>query len=461
MTGENTITTRPPTIEYESTMNAIPRIVIAGTHSGCGKTTVASGIMAALTARGLAVQPFKVGPDFIDPTHHTQICGRSSRNLDPFMMGDEGCLDTFFRATAGADIAVIEGVMGMYDGVDGTDLASTAHVAKILHAPLILVVDTKGMSRSVHALINGYSTFDPEVSFAGVIFNRVGSARHRTMVEVSLQHPGLGWIPRREELVVGSRHLGLTMAHEPDTFSASGDIIEEYCDVDAIIRAASAAVPLEERSRMPQIPKRAKVGIAFDEAFCFYYRDNFDMLTAEGADLVFFSPLHDRLPDVDAVYLGGGYPELHLPLLGESACTRDLAKAAEDGMPVYGECGGLMYLSREIRAGTTWRMSGVLPATAAMTDRIQALGYVKGQGTGRLVYLPQSGGITGHEFHYSQLYPDNDAQYALSLTRGKGIDGGKDGLVSRNAVGCYTHAYFTRRFAEAFVGTAEQYSKEK
>ena len=195
-------------------MVSIPRIVIAGTHSGCGKTTVASGIMAALTQRGLKVQPFKVGPDFIDPSHHTRICGRISRNLDPFMMGDEGCLDSFIRATTGADIAVIEGVMGLYDGVDGTDRASTSHVARILNAPVVLVVDTKGMSRSVHALIEGYRRYDPSIAFSGVLFNRIGSTRHRSMIESSLTVPAFGFIPRKDDLAVGSRHLGLEMAHE-------------------------------------------------------------------------------------------------------------------------------------------------------------------------------------------------------------------------------------------------------
>jgi cobyrinic acid a,c-diamide synthase len=442
-------------------MLTIPRIVIAGTHSGCGKTTVATGIMAALTARGLAVQPFKVGPDFIDPSHHTRICGRPSRNLDPFMMGEEGCLGTFGRAVAGADIAVIEGVMGMYDGVDGSDLASTAHVAKILMAPLILVVDAKGMSRSVHALINGYREFDPAVAFAGVIFNRVGSDRHRRMVEASLEHPCLGWIPRQEELVVKSRHLGLTMAHETGSFSGSGEIIEESCNLDTVIQAAARAGSLPGRAAEPQVPRRVSVGVAYDEAFCFYYRDNLDRLSAAGADLLFFSPLRDRLPEADALYIGGGYPELHLPLLETSDCTKDIGKAAEEGMPVYAECGGLMYLSREVRAGTGYRMSGVLPAVAEMTDRVQALGYVKGMGNDRRSFMPPSMEITGHEFHYSRLCPDTDAQYAIHLTRGKGIENGKDGLVAHNAMGCYTHAYFTRRFADAFVSAAERFSKEK
>jgi cobyrinic acid a,c-diamide synthase len=442
-------------------MTPIPRIVIAGTHSGCGKTTIASGIMAALTARGLKVQPFKVGPDFIDPSHHTKICGRISRNLDPFMMGEDGCTDTFIRATLGADIAVIEGVMGIYDGVDGSDLASTAHVARILQAPVVLVVDAKGMSRSVHALIDGYRRYDPTLVFSGVIFNRIGSFRHRSMIEPSLKVPAFGYIPRKDDLTVESRHLGLRMAHEAGRMGEFGRIIEESCDVDALVAAASLAPPMEKTVRAGKRNQQTggTIGIALDEAFCFYYQDNLDLLSRTGAKLVFFSPLRDRLPDVDAVYLGGGYPELHLADLESSPCTRDLNHAAERGMPLYAECGGLMYLTKEIHNDKTYRMCGVLPSTAEMTPRIQALGYVKGTGTGEVPSMPSSIGITGHEFHYSRLDPDADARYAICLSRGKGIIAGKDGMVSLNALGCYTHAYFTPAFAGKFVEAATVFSK--
>lgn len=442
-------------------MIPIPRIVIAGTHSGCGKTTVAGGIMAALTARGLKVQPFKVGPDFIDPSHHTKICGRFSRNLDPFMMGEEGCTDTFIRATQGADIAVIEGVMGIYDGVDGSDLASTAHVARILQAPVVLVVDAKGMSRSVHALIDGYRRYDPTLVFAGVIFNRVGSPRHRSMIEPSLSLPAFGYIPRKEDLVIESRHLGLKMAHEAGNIGAFGKIIEESCDLDALVAAARQAPLLKKRIPAGKRTKQAggMVGVALDEAFCFYYQDNLELLSRTGAKLVFFSPLRDRLPEVDAVYLGGGYPELHLAELESSPCSRDLRRAAEQGMPLYAECGGLMYLTKEIHTDKTYRMCGVLPSTAEMTGRIQALGYVKGTGTGEVSYMPLSLGMSGHEFHYSRLDPDADARYAINLSRGKGIIAGKDGMVSQNALGCYTHAYFTPAFAAKFVKAARIFSK--
>jgi cobyrinic acid a,c-diamide synthase len=442
-------------------MIRIPRIVIAGTHSGCGKTTVASGIMAALSARGLKVQPFKVGPDFIDPSHHTKICGRISRNLDPFMMGEKGCTDTFIRATIDADIAIIEGVMGIYDGVDGSDLASTAHVARILQAPVVLVVDAKGMSRSVHALIEGYRRYDPTLVFSGVIFNRIGSIRHRSMIELSLVVPAFGYIPRKKDLAVESRHLGLKMAHETGIMGKFGSVIDESCDLDALVAAAHQA-PLIKKTLSAgkrNLQAGSTIGIALDEAFCFYYQDNLDQLSHAGAKLVFFSPLRDRLPDVDAVYLGGGYPELHLATLESSPCTRDLHRAAERGMPLYAECGGLMYLTKEIHAGKTYRMCGILPSTAEMTRRIQALGYVKGTGTGKVSFVPSSLNITGHEFHYSRLDPDADACYAIRLYRGKGIIAGKDGLVSQNALGCYTHAYFTPAFAGKFVKAATIFSK--
>jgi cobyrinic acid a,c-diamide synthase len=201
------------------------------------------------------------------------------------------------------------------------------------------------------------------------------------------------------------------------------------------------------------------IGIGRDEAFCFYYQDNLDRLSHAGANLIFFSPLRDRLPDVDAVYLGGGYPELHLASLESSPCTRDLPRAAEQGMPVYAECGGLMYLTREVRTDKTYRMCGILPSTAEMTSRIQALGYVKGTGMGKISYLPSSQGVTGHEFHYSRLDPDTDAQFAISLSRGKGIVAGKDGIISQNALGCYIHAYFTPAFARKFINAAMKFSK--
>lgn len=438
----------------------IPRILVAGTHSGCGKTTIATGLMAALVARGLRVQPFKVGPDFIDPTHHTAICGRPSRNLDPFMMGERGVLETFGRATKDADVAIIEGVMGLYDGLEGTEIASSAHVAKLLAAPVVLAVDAGAMTRSASALVKGFTEFDPDVEFAGVVFNRIGGDNHRKMIEPSLKVRHLGWMPHRQEIKVNSRHLGLNMAHE-GTISQAGKIVEQYCDVDAIVDSARAARQLPGIAGAEcAAAKRVSIGIALDEAFCFYYQDNLDLLSAAGAELTFFSPIHDRLPDVDAVYLGGGYPELHLKELEASQCRHDLKKAASDGMPVYGECGGLMYLSETITTDSEYRMCGVLPARSMMTTKLQALGYVEASARdGRLF---DSGlQYRGHEFHFSIVECAGDARFALDLTRGRGIDGsGHDGVAEHNALGAYTHAYFTREMARALARSAMMYQKK-
>jgi cobyrinic acid a,c-diamide synthase len=440
----------------------IPRIVIAGTHSGCGKTTVASGVMGALAARGYAVQPFKVGPDFIDPSHHTRICGRISRNLDPFMMGEGGCRATFSTASAGADIAVIEGVMGLYDGVDGTALSSTAHVARCLQAPVILVVDAKGMSRSIHALIQGFMAYDPAIDIKGVIVNRTGSSRHREMIERALAVPSFGWIPRSEGITLASRHLGLVMAHESGTLDGAGTLAEEHCNLDAIVAAARDAPLVPDKHKSQKKPAvRARVGVALDRAFCFYYQDNLDRLRSSGAGLVFYSPLADHLPEVDALYLGGGYPELFLPQLESAPCTAETRSAAGQGLPILAECGGLMYLARECSGEKTYRMTGILPAGAEMTGRIQALGYAKGTVTGPGSFLPPGQPIAGHEFHYSRLVPDRDAQYVIQLSRGKGIDAGRDGMTASGALGMYTHSYFTPRFSRAFVDAAARYSRSR
>jgi cobyrinic acid a,c-diamide synthase len=416
--------------------------------------------MGALVSQGYCVQPFKVGPDFIDPSHHSRICGRESRNLDPFMMGDTGCLDTFHRASKGSDIAVIEGVMGMFDGVDGTDLASTAHVARILQAPVILVVDAKGMSRSIHALIHGFRDFDPTITIAGVIVNRTGSPRHRAMIEPFLTLPALGWIPRNEEISVKSRHLGLVMGHESAPHHEIAAMIAEYCNLDEVMSVARAAPSLPFQLQPDfMVAPRARIGVAYDNAFCFYYRDNLDLLARSGAELVFFSPLTDPLPSVDAVYMGGGYPELFLPNLASAACTRELTAAAGNTLPILGECGGLMYLARDVSDEGKHRMTGILPASAIMTKRIQALGYTKGTVTAKNPVFNPGQMVIGHEFHYSKICPDHDARFTITLSRGTGICDGKDGLVSANAVGQYTHAYFSPAFARCFVDAAVSFSR--
>ena len=431
----------------------IPRIVIAGTHSGCGKTTTASGIMTALVARGLTVQPFKVGPDFIDPSHHTIVCGRESRNLDPFMMGDDGVRDCFVRACKGADIAVIEGVMGLYDGVDGSDCSSTAHVARLLDAPIILVADIKGMSRSVAALIKGYTEYDPRLRFAGVIMTQGGSDRHKAMTTGELTIPLLGWIPRSDALSLESRHLGLVMGGEDSRMRLIGSFVEEHCDLDAILTAAGTAPPVPDAARLSHSrDPHTTIAVAMDAAFCFYYRDNFDYLRAAGAELIFFSPIADPLPQADAYYFGGGYPEIHAAALAASPCKPGLLRAAETDLPIFGECGGLMWLSRSITTadGITHPMTGLLDADAVMEKRFAALNYVIGTTTADSPVFPSGMHFRGHEFHYSRTIPDSDVRYLYSLQRGTGIANGQDGICAGSVLGGYTHIYLGKTAADAF-----------
>ena len=280
------------------------------------------------------------------------------------------------------------------------------------------------------------------------------------MIQAGLEHPALGWIPRREDLGVKSRHLGLFMAHETESLAPAGTVIEENTDLNGIIAAAQSAPHIQPGPAPEEkIPERVRIGIACDNAFCFYYQDNLDRLREAGARLEFFSPLGSGLPEVDAVYLGGGYPELYLSALESSPCTNDLKRAAEKGMPIYAECGGLMYLTREVAADRSYFMTGILPADTEMTKKIQALGYVKGMvcSAGSILSLDRA--IAGHEFHYSRLLPDPDARYAIRLNRGKGIDSGQDGLTSGSALGSYTHAYFSRETAADITGSALRFSR--
>ena len=441
----------------------IPRIIIAGTGSGCGKTTVASGLVSALRARGLVVQAFKVGPDFIDPSHHQVSSGRPARNLDPFMMGEDGVIDTFVRASRGADIAIIEGVMGLFDGVDGGDFSSTSHIARILDSPVILIVQVRGMSRSVHAMVHGFASFDSKVRVEGFICTMGGSERHEKMIRIGAQIPCYGWIPRRDDLFVDSRHLGLVMAAEDSRMQQYGAVIEECCDVDALIECAKqtralSALPL---SCAEETKQRVKIAIALDSAFCFYYEDNLDMLRHSGAELIFFSPMTDPLPEADAYYFGGGYPELHLDILTKSPCISALQHSANSGKIILGECGGLMWLSESITTDEkTVPVAGLLPASCEMEKRFIGLGYVRGEVTGGSLF-PPGDSILGHEFHYSRaiIDPGFDARFAYTLSRGKGICDGMDGLYIDNVMGYYTHMYLTSELAQSLIKSIEQSKK--
>jgi cobyrinic acid a,c-diamide synthase len=442
----------------------IPCVLVAGTHSGVGKTTVVLGLLAALKRRGHKVQPFKVGPDFIDPTHHTAICKRPSRNLDTFMMGEDGVRRSFARGVEGADVAVIEGVMGLYDGLDATQIASSASVAKALNAPVLLVINVHGTSRSAAAMALGYAKFDPEVEIAGLILNRVGSERHLSLLQEALKPLGipiLAALPRKSEISLKSRHLGLTMGFEGHhDLDALADFVEENADLDRILKLGCNVPPSEPRPEFEG--DRIKIGVAYDEAFCFYYQENFDELRRLGAEIEFFSPMCDPLPDVQGLYLGGGYPELYAEALERSQTRSEIKKAAENGMPIYGECGGLMYLCESVISkdgDSEKRMAGVLPASTQMTGRLQALGYVEGDVVGENSIVESGRVIRGHEFHYSKMDCARDARFAYRFRRGKGIVEDKDGLVEHETLGSYLHTHVYSFPMERFVESCRTYGR--
>ncbi len=453
-------------------------VMITGTHSGVGKTTVSLGLMAALTRRGMSVQPFKVGPDFIDPSHHTAISGNPSMNLDSYIMGTKGVCRTFAKYQ-NSDISIIEGVMGLYDGIESTQIASSAHVAKTLGIPVLLVINVHGMSRSAAAVAKGYQMLDPDVNIAGLVLNQVGSPRHRKLVEDALKAEGIdipviGSLPSNRELSLPSRHLGLYMAHEQmQDYDKLADFIDANVDMNALLEISSIPdIPKnitinedEDKNRNKEIDMEKRfnvtIGVAMDGAFCFYYQEMLDELERLGAKLAFFSPLSDDLPDIDGLILGGGYPELFLDKLSSGRALTDIRKAAQDGMPVYAECGGLMYLGKSLEVkGKTYEMAGVLDARSSMVGRFQALGYTEAEVVCDNPLSLKGQVIRGHEFHYSITECDRDARFAYSMNRGKGIEDAKDGLMVYNTLAGYMHTHPASASMERFVSMCRKYSRK-
>ena len=393
----------------------IPRVVIAGTSSGAGKTTVACGLIGALRARGLRVQGFKVGPDYIDPSHHALASGRPGRNLDAFLSGPELIAPLVRHGSQGADIAVIEGVMGMFDGASGRgELASTAHVAKLLHAPVLLVLDASAMARSAAAIVHGYRTFDPDVDLAGVIFNRVGSDHHEQLLREAiepLEIPVLGALRRDERVTTPERHLGLVPAGEREdcareALSALAEAIARYADLEQIERLARAAPEMPGGAWGPaetEAPvESVRIALAAGPAFSFHYEENLELLRAAGAELVTFDPLTDEtLPtDAGALLLAGGFPEVYGAELEANAPLRaQVAAFAASGRPVLAECGGLLYLAQDLDGH---EMCGALPVRARMTDRL-SLGYREAVAVAATPWLDTGERVRGHEFHYTQV----------------------------------------------------------
>jgi cobyrinic acid a,c-diamide synthase len=449
--------------------------VIAAPNSGAGKTTVCAALMAALKKRGLRVQPFKCGPDFIDPGHHRNICGRPSHNLDTRMLSAETNQAIFASACYDADVAVVEGMMGLFDGVRGTgEEGSSAEIAKLLGIPVVLVVDASAAARSVAALVKGFQTFDPKIRIVGIILNRVAGTGHAQLLidALSALDPELqvGWMPYRREIQLKERHLGLQTAQEhswtTEEIALLASLVEAHVPLERLlgtssIKLCSAARPVVS----PPLERRVRIGIARDRAFCFYYEAGLDELRRHGAEFVQFSPLTDAHlpPKLDALYFGGGYPEFYAePLSNNTSLLADLREFAGAGKLVYGECGGLIFLGRELLTldGKSWPMAQLLPLSIQMTERLIHFGYADVEFLEESL-APQNTCLRGHSFHCSRIASVGDAKtttlvrYSLSGTEQR------EGFIAGNVFGSYIHLHFAAdpSFAARFVSLARTASK--
>lgn len=469
-----------------SNQHARPRLIIAGTGSGAGKTTVTLGLMKALARSGMSVQGFKCGPDYIDPTYHTAVTGRASRNLDAWMTSPEYVREAFAKASAGHDISIIEGVMGLYDGKDPlSNTGSTAEIALVTQTPVILVVDVRSMARSAAAIVLGFQQLEPELNIAGVIVNRCGSAGHYSIVKKAIEQmcgiPVVGWLKREEDMSIPERHLGLVPAIErgelEPLFERAADALLEGTDLDAIIAIAKTAPDIEElavdhkddsvQSSARQwsdahlkcsedstsgvsdergTSSRPVIAVARDAAFNFYYPDNLELLEAAGAGLKYFSPLAgEGIPsEADGIYLGGGFPEEFAALIADNVSFLEgLREAVRREMPLFAECGGYMVLAETLtnREGLTYNMAGIIPAGVQMQAKRAALGYREARAVEDSFLLKKGEVIRGHEFHYSTMtyHEEGDIPYAYETKGLRGIK--QEGYARGNVVAGYTHVH--------------------
>jgi cobyrinic acid a,c-diamide synthase len=451
-------------------------LLIAGTASGVGKTTVALAIMAALRQRGLSVQPFKCGPDFLDTSHHTRICGRTARNLDTWMLSVEANRSVLRNAARGADVAVAEGMMGLFDGKNGsTEIGSSAEIAKLLRFPVVLVVDAAKSARSVAAMVLGFEMFDAELRLAGVILNRVAGERHYEMlrgaIESSCTTKILGWLPLEPAIAIPERHLGLQGAAEESAESqeAANDAfaalaakhldLDRLLDLDCGLEMASAE---PARVTASAFVDAVRLGVPSDHAFSFYYEDNLDLLREQGAEIVRFSPMNDASlpPDLDGLYLGGGYPELYVGQLSRNRqMLEEVRGFADSGRPIYAECGGMLYLSESLRVDEKgYALAGVLPLSMQMTDKLVQFGYVTVEFTEDCLLGRKGMVVRGHSFHHSRITSQGDVatnyhvQYSIS---GKEES---EGFQQGNVLASYIHLHFRANpaVAENFVAAIRQ-----
>lgn len=453
-------------------LNTVPRVVVSAIQGRSGKTTATAAIIAGVVRRGLAVQAFKKGPDFIDPSWLGRVAGRPCRNLDPFLMDAATIVASFDRHTTGADVAVIEGAMGLFDGVDLAGSGSTAQLARVLGAPVILVINAARMTRSAAAVILGCREMDRELHLAGVIFNNVARPRHADMLRRAVEHYTgvrvLGTIPRKRAFDIPDRHLGLVPAWEDERLHAALEALaveaEAHLDLDGILAVAGQASPLAvpERPLYPPPVARGDITVGFfrDRAFSFYYPENLEALEAAGARLLAIDALRDGLPPVEALYIGGGFPEVMAAELEANVSLREaVRRGVAAGLPVYAECGGLMYLGRSITwRGRTYAMSGALPFDVDLDERPRGHGYMVVEVVEENPFFPPGQLIKGHEFHHSHLtgLAAGEIRFAYRVCRGYGIDGLHDGLVYRNVLASYNHlhALATPEWAPSLVRRA-------
>lgn len=445
------------------------RIFISAAHKSSGKTTLSIGLCAALTQRGLSVQPFKKGPDYIDPMWLGRAAKSSCYNLDFYTMSQDEINTKFASYAQNADISLIEGNKGLYDGLDLNGSNSNAALAKLLQTPVILVIDVQGMTRGIAPLILGYQSFDKDINIAGIILNQVRGKRHEKKLRDVIAHytnvPVIGAVAHNPEMAITERHLGLIPSNEQkqadEQISHIANIISEQVDLDALLKIAANVAELDIIPEDEQSPEQLniRIGVARDKAFGFYYPDDLQALENAGAELVEINMLSDRaLPEIDGLFIGGGFPESCMEELSDNESMRkSVFDAIEAGLPTYAECGGLMYLTRGIQwQEKQYPMVGIIKADTVMHKRPQGRGYTRLQETGNSPWhINETSEFAAHEFHYSGLENLENASisYAYKVLRGNGIDGENDGIVYRNLLACYTHLRNTQNtpWAQKFV----------
>ena len=448
----------------------IPRIVIAGATSGVGKTSITCSIIHSLQKHGFSVQPFKVGPDYIDPGYLSSISKHETYNLDVWLMGKNQLLNSFI-SNSKSNVSVIEGVMGYYDGFGGdSNYASTHHVASLTKSPVLLVLDASKTSRSIAATALGFVKFHSNSCIVGIILNKIGSKKHEILCRTALEKtkiPIVGVIPKNLSLNMPSRHLGLISTLESETLKTQikkvAKIISKFLDINKIIKIIKNSTQLTKKSRPIHKKIKTTIAVALDTSFNFYYQDNLEALRREGANLKFFSPVKDKkIPKCDGLYIGGGFPEILGNSLEKNQIMKKLIKKlSEDNLPIYAECGGLMYLTKSISSqNKKYKMIGIFDAETKMTKKMR-LNYTKGKIITKNPISKKLHNFQGHEFHYSQLDSvSSDSKFAYTLEIGEGIKKQQDGLIQDNTLASYGHLYFdSSNYAQIFVENCLKYSK--